>query len=212
MVDFPTGVSAGVRPEALGAWLRHRSVYTLPPFVPASGIASDVLAAWWDEVALTDAEARIVECLNLAASIERVALVDAGGERAPFVRPRGERDPVPLRALGEGMGRLFAFALAAQRAQKTGVLLIDEIENGVHYSVLSDLWRFLFAAARANGVQVFATTHSWDCIAAFAEVAAEDDASVGALVRLREKQGAIVPTVFTEQDLAVVERQHLEVR
>lgn len=211
-IEASDGLLASLDDDALVEWLTGQRDPRSPPLVPANGIAPEVLTAWWDAVALTDAEAQIVACLNLAAPIERIALVDAGGGRVPFVRPRGEREPVPLRALGEGMGRLFSFALAAQRAQKSGVLLIDEIENGVHYSVLPDLWRFLFATARANGVQVFATTHSWDCIAAFAEVSAEDKESVGALVRLREKQGDIVPTVFTEQDLAVVERQHLEVR
>ena len=40
--------------------------------------------------------------------------------------------------------------------------LVHEVENGVHYSVLPDVWRFVFRAARVHNVQVFATTHSWD--------------------------------------------------
>jgi AAA15 family ATPase/GTPase len=49
-------------------------------------------------------------------------------------------------------------------------LLIDEIENGLHWSILPKVWRFLVETARVLDVQVFATTHSKDCIEALAEL------------------------------------------
>ena len=64
------------------------------------------------------------------------------------------------------MIRIFGIALALENA-KDGLLLIDEVENGLHYSVQPDVWRFLFQAATKLNVQVFATTHSYDCIKSF---------------------------------------------
>ena len=95
-----------------------------------------------------------------------------------------------------------------------GIFLVDEIENGIHYSVLPDVWRMIFHTAKRLNIQVFATTHSSDCIQAFQKAAAEDDdPNSGMLIRLeRNKDGDIVPVMFDEEKLEVVARQHLEVR
>ena len=53
-----------------------------------------------------------------------------------------------------------------------GVLLIDEIENGIHHTVQTDFWKFIFklAATELFDVQIFSTTHSLEMVEAFAEV------------------------------------------
>ncbi|MBI3948455.1 MAG: AAA family ATPase [Armatimonadetes bacterium] len=72
---------------------------------------------------------------------------------------------LPLAFMGEGMMRLLATLLTIARAAG-GAVLVDEIENGIHYSVMQDVWRAIGEAARRNDTQVFATTHSYECIAA----------------------------------------------
>ena len=104
------------------------------------------------------------------------------GRRAA-VKLKSQEQRVPLRSLGDGALRLFGVALALANS-RDGFLLIDEAENGIHYSVQRDYWRMVLQAARKNNVQVFATTHSWDCIAAFARAASEDENAEGVLVRL----------------------------
>lgn len=87
----------------------------------------------------------------------------------------GEGRPLlPLALLGEGMNRIVTILLAVSSAAN-GILLIDEIENGLHYSVMRDVWKAIASAARDLDVQVFATTHSDECIqAAYEAVPAED--------------------------------------
>lgn len=70
---------------------------------------------------------------------------------------------VPVQFMGEGIRRLLSILLAINEA-RGGNVLIDEVENGLHYSVLKDVWRAIALAARTADVQVFATTHSWECI------------------------------------------------
>jgi hypothetical protein len=118
--------------------------------------------------------------------------------------------PIPLRSLGDGINRLFAVILSLVNA-KDGLLLVDEIENGMHYSILLEVWTNILKLAKALNVQVFATTHSWDCIKAF-QAATSADPGVGILVRLTAKGGAIYPTVFKEEALAIVTRDSIEVR
>ncbi len=56
-----------------------------------------------------------------------------------------------------------------------GVLLIDEIENGLHHSVLEHVWKVIDKASDANNTQVIATTHSYECVEAMNSVLASDD-------------------------------------
>jgi AAA15 family ATPase/GTPase len=44
--------------------------------------------------------------------------------------------------------------------------MVDEIESGFHYSVVKDVWTAVGKLAREANVQVFAATHSWECLKA----------------------------------------------
>lgn len=71
--------------------------------------------------------------------------------------------PVPL--MGDGMIRVLSIALALAGSQN-GLVLLDEVENGLHHSALPGVWRMIAQTARRLNVQVFAATHSDECIRA----------------------------------------------
>lgn len=77
----------------------------------------------------------------------------------------GLRELVPLLVMGAGLTHVARIVLRAADA-KDGVLLIDEIENGLHHSVLSNVWLAIEKAVELFNVQVFATTHSHECVTA----------------------------------------------
>lgn len=183
-------------------------------FVPANGLLSSDVGRFWDNITLGAAESDVLESLRLLdARIERVNLIGSARdsrERIPIVKISEFGQPMPLRSLGEGMNRMFGLALAMVNA-KGGMLLVDEIESGLHYSVLPKMWDFIFESAKRLDVQVFTTTHSWDCIDGFQKAAtkSEDD---GILIRLENKKGKIIPTIFQEKELAIATREQIEVR
>jgi predicted ATPase len=72
---------------------------------------------------------------------------------------------IPMSQMGEGMVRLLSLVLEITNASG-GVVLIDEVENGLHYSVMNSVWKALAAAAHQSDTQIFATTHSFECIRA----------------------------------------------
>lgn len=133
------------------------------------------------------------------------------GERELTVNVAGIDDPLPLYSLGNGMWRSLGIALALVNA-KDGILLIDEFENGLYYTVQPELWQLIFQVARRLNVQVFATTHSWDCIEAFQKAAREDHQEEGLLIRLESKKGGIGVTLYDEEELGIATREHIEVR
>lgn len=113
--------------------------------------------------------------------------------------------------MGDGMGCFFGIILCLVNAAG-GFVLIDEIENGLHYSVLADVWNLVFKIARRLNIQLFATTHSWDCIEAFQQASEEDKQDEGVLIRLQNQSGDVTATVFDERRLSVATREQIEVR
>jgi len=89
---------------------------------------------------------------------------------------------LPLSTAGEGLNNLLAIILAIYETSG-GVVLIDEIENGLHYSTQEILWEAVFEAAIAFDVQVFAATHSYENVKAF-NAAYEKLADKGDKIRL----------------------------
>ncbi len=85
----------------------------------------------------------------------------------------GLREFVPLPAMGGGMTHIAHLVLTAATAQG-GVMLVDEIENGLHHSVLPDVWRVVEKVAEQFSVQIFATTHSFECLEAAQEAIGPD--------------------------------------
>lgn len=70
---------------------------------------------------------------------------------------------LPMRLAGDGMNRLL-FIMLSIMENPNAIILIDEIENGFHYSVLPVIWESIAHAAQKSNCQVIATTHSYECI------------------------------------------------
>ena len=181
---------------------------------PYAGEGTEMWEPLWDRIALTDEEKDVVEALHIIApTISGVNMVrdkSVFRSRTAIVRADGIAQPVPLRSFGDGLNRLFGIILSLVNAHG-GFLLIDEFENGLHYSVQLDTWRTVFRLAQSRDIQVFATSHSWDTIEAFQKAAAETSAS-GVLVRLARRSDDIIPTVFAEDELAIATRDRIEMR
>lgn len=75
----------------------------------------------------------------------------------------GLSELVPLSVMGEGMTHIARLMLTIATCSG-GVVLVDEVENGIHHSVMSKVWKAVAAAAERFDTQIFATTHSYECV------------------------------------------------
>ena len=221
-----TSISRRIRDDIVHRGVGRRSgEEDLPPQMTCQslgpGLLSNIeLAGFWESVVLTPYEDRAVRALGLifGAQVERVAIIGAdprprnrsSGPKA-VVKLKGHDRPVPLRSLGDGALRLFSVALALANSQG-GFLLIDEAENGIHYTLQSDFWRMVLQAAHDNNVQVIATTHSSDCIKGFARAAMESKGVEGVLFRLSSQDGVLRAVEYSEEELLTAAKQGIEVR
>lgn len=194
--------------------------------IPTQFISADELADEWDEIALIEYAEVVKQAMRIIApEFENLNFVRNDDVR-PSVRTNFQRSakvklsdvprPVPLNSLGDGLLRVLQLALNLFPA-KGGFLLIDEFENGLHYSVQEKIWALLFEMAERLDIQVFATTHSWDCIESFTKVAVARKDVDGVLFRMGRSvrtsdNGRIIATVFDENALQNITQTDVEVR
>jgi predicted ATPase len=181
--------------------------------IPASGIGDTTIGRFWDRITLTELDKEVIQALKIIEpTIEALSFIEgrSSTRREPFIRTSHYNDRLPLRSLGEGVNRLLGIVLALVNATD-GLLLIDEIESGLHYSIQPEMWQLVFRIASELNIQVFATTHSKDCIEAFQKVASKHPKE-GVLIRLGRKNDDIVASVFEEEDLEIAIEQDVEVR
>ena len=119
--------------------------------------------------------------------------------------------PIPTGLLGDGTQRVLSMALACGNAMG-GTVLVDEIENGVHYSKLPHLWRAIATFAAKFEVQVFATTHSNECLSAAHEVFSENAEYPFRLFRLDRTNGEIKAKSYDRDILETAIESAMEVR
>ncbi|HEX8564351.1 MAG TPA: AAA family ATPase [Pyrinomonadaceae bacterium] len=184
-------------------------------FIKAHKLKNAELFELWRNIELRASEELVINSLQIIAneliSVRLTEYPEIDSPKIPIARIKAVSEPVPLSSLGEGMNRLFAVALALANCVN-GILLIDEVEIGLHYSVFLDIWKLIFKTAQDLNIQVFATTHSWDCIEAFTQAAIEDKEAEGMLIRLENKNDKIKATTFSEKELEAVTRRNIEVR
>ncbi|MBE7473653.1 MAG: ATPase [Anaerolineae bacterium] len=146
----------------------------------------------------------------LEPRLKRLAVLVRGG--APMINGDiGVGELVPLPLMGEGVVRLASIVLAIANAQN-GTVLIDEVENGLHYSVMVNVWKAIAFAARQSNTQIFATTHSWECIRAAHEAFSESDIYDFRLHRLDRADSEIRAVTYDQDMLAAADVSDLEVR
>lgn len=201
LLEFRRGVIAPGGPPSL--W-----------FLGTEGVDMHALHEIWDRLVLTPEEENVISAIKIIEpTIERLVFAGRGtkAESVALVKLTGEDQRIPLGSLGDGIKRLLVQAIYMARAAG-GVLLIDEIDTGLHYSTMESMWRFVIESARRLDVQVFATSHSGDCIRALAwlQTDAPDLTADVSVHRIDRATPAAVR--YSAADIEIAARHHIEVR
>jgi energy-coupling factor transporter ATP-binding protein EcfA2 len=222
--DFriPVGQRGTVTADAFNLAQRGFVPNGLPiRFVTVSSLVAEVVSKLFDDIVLTPEEDMVTAALRLIdPTVERIA--SAGLEKTPsamrysprggiFVRLQDVKDRVPIGSLGDGIWRLLGLALFVAQCSD-GILLVDDIDTGLHHTVMGDMWKFIYSAAKHRNVQVFATTHSRDCYETLATVCRDsisdnNDVTIQRIEIDRDKAVA-----YTEQEIVAAAKHDFEVR
>ncbi|TAE40862.1 MAG: DUF2813 domain-containing protein [Runella slithyformis] len=116
-------------------------------------------------------EQKIVDLLKqVDGRINGIKIVDAG----IFLDLEGFPKLIPIEISGDGLRRILSVILSIYGVGKGGIVLIDEVENGLHFSTMPKFWRGIINAAQDIGVQLFITTHNEELLQSLSETAQEE--------------------------------------
>ena len=188
--------------------------------ITSAALSPGAVVELFEAIVLTPDEEMVIEALKIIEpSIERIAT--SGSERlrigpettrgGVLVRCKGIEGRIPIGSMGDGIWRMLGIALALVRAAN-GILLIDEIDTGLHFSVMAKMWRLIYETAKRLNVQVFATTHSRDCYESLAVICREQVAKGSDITIQRIERGKKVAVGYTEQEIIAAAERGMEVR
>ena len=182
-------------------------------YISSHSIENDFNKKLWDKIALTDKEYEVIKALKIIEpEIRKITFIEKFDEHYPVVKLQNIKQILPLRTMGDGINRILTVILALVNSEG-GMLLIDEFENGLHHTVQEQLWKMIFLLAEELDIQVFATTHSEDCIRGFENVLNDYDIETGGkLIRLEKKRGQIRQVEFDKEELKVATDFGIEIR
>ena len=195
--------------------LSHLSVYPIQVVFARSTDTND-LASLWDKTVLTSLEPEVIAGLQLIEpEISKLSFINAEEDqrstvRIPMVQHNDFSEPLSLQGFGDGILRLFEILLSLVNA-RDGILVVDELENGLHYKIYPRVWDIVFRLAKKLNVQVFATTHSWDCIRGFKNAWGKH-LDAGTFFRLGVKEDKTKATYYDRKTLSDALRLDIEVR
>ena len=172
-------IEYSVKPKNAKRWIKYNAQVTLDgidgKIIPPKGYKENLKGAYINpQTIFIDIQKRFDE-IQVRKQIESIvdvlkeiddSLVDISLGKDVIYCDIGLDRLMPINVMGDGMYRLLAIILAIS-TQQDGILLIDEIDTGLHYSTQEVLWNVIFKSAKKFNVQIFASTHSLECIKAF---------------------------------------------
>ena len=103
---------------------------------------------------------------NMDQTLSDITTIAVNGQLQLYGNMGGKL--LPMRLAGDGMNRLL-FIMLSIMENPNSIILIDEIENGFHYSMFPMIWEAIAHTAQKSNCQVIATTHSYECVAGAVE-------------------------------------------
>jgi AAA15 family ATPase/GTPase len=187
-------------------------------FISTSSMHSDEVVTLLSRYVLNPEEDLVIEALRIIEKeIERIAPVSSSSSQSlvnvrggVVVKLKNVNSRLPIGTMGDGIWRLLSLSLALART-KGGILLVDEIDTGLHYTVLESMWRLVFTTAIRSNIQIFATTHSSDCWKSLAAICRNPKFAHDASIQHIQKNASHSRT-FSGREIIIAADRGFEVR
>jgi ABC-type Mn2+/Zn2+ transport system ATPase subunit len=128
---------------------------------------SQQAAQWFSQLSIQKREAEVVGPVvrEFGPLIQNLTVLSPGAFSAVYADVQFLKEKLPLSLISAGISKIVAL-LSAILSRGHAVILIDEIENGIYYESFQYLWKTTLELAKVHDVQVFASTHSLECLRA----------------------------------------------
>ena len=157
-------------------------------------------------------EAKLLSLIHpIEPRLERLTLISVVDTPVIHAYLRDSPRPIPAHLLGEGLNRMLRLGLLMNEVSG-GLLLVDEIENGLHHSAQREIFSILYSLADDLDVQIVATTHSRECVRKAHESRASLRDDAFAFYRLDYYDGQVLPVRYDSEMLDVAIEHNMEIR
>jgi AAA15 family ATPase/GTPase len=191
--------------------LRNNS-RVLTQFVSSSLFSKKKLKDLFETIVLTPDENIVMKALkNIEPNIMRIAPGRSGNQGSFYVQLVGDDQRFPIGNMGDGVSRILGLFLAIVNS-KDGILLVDEIDTGLHFTTMYDMWKLIYETAKRLNIQVFATTHNSDCWQSLAEIAETENELEDGIMIHRIEKGKSSSVTFSEDEMVIAAERGIEVR
>jgi AAA15 family ATPase/GTPase len=174
-----------------------------------ASISAKQIADFYSALSKQNKESIFVEALKEQfPQIKTVSIETEAGTNTLFVSLPWIDRKVPLTLVSHGANSLAALLISIAQVSK-GIACVDEIESGLYHSRFDKMWSQVAAFVETYECQIFASTHSQECLDAAAR--ALNPESV-ALIQTSRTNGRLAARVVSGDELIPAIKHGLEVR
>lgn len=76
---------------------------------------------------------------------------------------KGLHELLPISMAGDGVRRIINI-LSTVASEDYNIIMVDELDNGLHYSAHRLIWKILLEYIDKHNIQLFVTTHNLECL------------------------------------------------
>ncbi len=163
-------------------------------FISSYFMMDGILATMLDQLKLNNRYEELNEYISQFFDIQKIDIINS------MIYVKKDNQFRPIYEYGHGMKTILNIILPLLFSRKNSNVFIDEIENGIHYSLFDELWEIILTISKEQNVQVFATTHSKECIESYARVAKKlEDEDIAFIDLGRNKKNEIKAIVMDSE-------------
>ncbi|EJE4688967.1 AAA family ATPase [Vibrio parahaemolyticus] len=118
---------------------------------------------------------------------------------------------VPLQMMGEGLGKYLSILISVSSLNNS-VVCIDELENGIHYSLFEDVFKSIEEIAQRKNNQIFITTHNHDLLKGLAKHINASGSESFEFIRIDNKNGEMIPKYYDSELISAAMDSSWEIR
>lgn len=182
-------------------------------FMPSqNAFATNQVANWFSALSIENKDKDIEEVIRKQfPDVTGLSVQAPQGFPMLYAEMKHQARKIPITSVSSGITKFISIMIAI-KILSNGVLLIDEIENGIYFETFPSMWRTIFRAAKENSTQIFVTSHSIECIKAAASVLENEDEDSCAFFQIYQKEGKTKASRLAARDAVSALQSGIEVR
>jgi len=152
--------------------------------------APQFAAQWFSRLSQQNREQEVIDAVKRAYGglISDIVVLSPGQIVALYAELPHMAEKLPLSLVSAGVSK-FVAVISAIIARADSVILIDEIESGIYFDKFASFWETLLHLSLKYNAQVFASTHSQECIRSLLAIMKGKENEFS-LLRAERKNGA----------------------